>query len=377
MSHIFVGSSSISEQHDEVVMKTLNTLMRGMTVRVSAVVLTLFSLGTIDIMIEDRLRANPSGGVVKHGSVQINPTDSSGLMQINQTSQKSVVEWNNFSINANQHVNFNMPHSNSSSLNRVVGNQLSNIAGKLSSNGQIILVNPNGIVFANGAVVDTAGLIASTLNLANQNYLDGNLKFLQLANRAYASIINNGNLTVSNGGALALISPYVENHGLLVANLGTVAIGSGTEVTIDFAGDELLSFVVNKPTNALDLEGNEQTIGVNNQGEISSDGGQVILVADTASDILRNTINLDGVVHANTIESNNGYITLSAGDDGTADIRGQLLAKSDVGTGGKVEVTGGGVGLFDEGVIDVSGATGGGEVLFGGDYQGLGEHRQC
>ena len=176
-SHIFVDYSSVSKPSDEVVMNIPNTLMRGVTTRVSAVVLTLFSLGSLNLIIEDKLHANPSGGVVKHGSVQINPTDASGLMQINQASQKSVIEWQNFGINANQHVNFNMPHSSASSLNRVVGNQLSKIAGKLTSNGQVILVNPNGIVFANGSVVNTAGLIASTLNLANQNYLDGNLKF--------------------------------------------------------------------------------------------------------------------------------------------------------------------------------------------------------
>ena len=111
--------------------------------------------------------ANPQGGNVVAGQVTI--MNTSNLTSINQSTNKAIINWQSFNINSNEHTKFIQPSKSSWTLNRVGGVDPSSILGKLSANGQIMLVNPAGIVFGQGSSVDVAGIVATTANISNQN----------------------------------------------------------------------------------------------------------------------------------------------------------------------------------------------------------------
>ena len=114
--------------------------------------------------------AAPQGGTVVAGQATITqPTPISQV--INQTTNKAIIDWKSFSIASGEKVRFNQPSTTSVTLNRVTGYDPSYILGEMSSNGKIFLVNPYGVVFGAGARVDVGGLVASTLSIANSDFL--------------------------------------------------------------------------------------------------------------------------------------------------------------------------------------------------------------
>src|SRR5262249_36773113 len=145
----------------------------------------------------------PTGGAVRAGDAQISSSNSA--MQVVQTSDRAVIDWRSFGIGADAQVVFVQPTTRSATLNRVTGDQASVILGRLDANGQILLINPNGVVFGGGAQVNVAGLIASTSNVSNTNFMAGRLIFDQ-PGRPGAGILNAGALTASEGGLVALVA---------------------------------------------------------------------------------------------------------------------------------------------------------------------------
>ena len=139
--------------------------------------------------------------------------------------------WKTFSIGQTQAVRFEQPGVTSQVLNRVVGNDLSNILGSLSSNGKVWLLNPNGVLFGQSARVDVAGLVTSTLNLNNADWLAGNHRFEQGTGKP-AGIINQGELRSSLGGQIALIGATVRNEGEINAPGGQVLLAAGSSVEL-------------------------------------------------------------------------------------------------------------------------------------------------
>src|SRR5690606_37344021 len=107
----------------------------------------------------------PTGGQIVHGSGQIG-TPAGNQMVIDQASNKLAIDWQSFDIAAGNTVTFNQPGSDSIALNRVLGADGSKIMGQLDANGQVFLVNPNGVLFGAGAEVNVGGLAASTLDLS-------------------------------------------------------------------------------------------------------------------------------------------------------------------------------------------------------------------
>ena len=185
--------------------------------------------------------ALPNGGEIVSGTGAISqPTQQD--MVINQNTQKMITNWNAFGIGSAESVQFVQPGISSVALNRVIGADPSVIIGKLSANGQVFLSNPSGVLFGQGAVVNVHGLLATTLQISNQDFLDGNYHFTQDPNQPLTSVINEGELTAS--GYVGLLAPGVVNSGTIVADLGSVALGSGTEATVDFTGDGLISFSI-------------------------------------------------------------------------------------------------------------------------------------
>ena len=301
--------------------------------------------------------ALPVGGVVAEGGAGI--SSAAGSTTINQTSQNVAINWQSFSIGVGEAVQFVQPNSSSVALNRVLGPDPSSILGSLSANGKVFLLNPNGVLFGRGAQVNVGGLVASTLNMSDGDFMAGRYHF---AGNSKATVLNQGTINAA-GGYVALLGAEVGNDGIILARLGTVALAAGNAMTLDVAGDGLLNVTVSQ--GAVDAL-------AQNGGLIQADGGQVLLTAMAAGDLLQSAVNNTGVIQAQTIENRNGSIRL-LGDmhSGTMNIGGTLdVSGTGAGqTGGNVTVSGHHVGLFGAN-IDASGDAGGGTVLIGGGYQG-------
>ena len=301
----------------------------------------------------------PTGGRITAGSGSISQTGA--RMDVNQTSQRMIANWNGFSIGANASVTFNQPNSGAVALNRVTGNDPSQIYGRLAANGQVFLINPNGVLFGPSARVDVGGIVASTLNITDKNFMTGRYTFTNEGGAG--SVVNQGTISVVDRGYAALFGTTVSNQGVITARQGSVALGAGDTVSIDFGGDGLINLAVDKGTlNAL----------VENKGAIRADGGTVVMRARNAGDLAATVVNQSGVIEARAITDVGGKIVLDGGEAGIVAVSGTLDAsgKGAGQRGGSVTVQGDKVGLFAGAKIDASGASGGGTVKVGGGRQG-------
>ncbi len=319
--------------------------------------------------------ALPQGGQVTQGSATIQQVNDTKL-NINQSTDRAVINWSSFSIAPQEWVNFQQPSSTSATLNRVTGSTPSSIAGRLTANGQVFLVNPNGIAFLPTARVDVAGLVASTLNIQDTDFMQGILRFEQMPGKPPASVVNQGLITVKEAGFAALVAPAVQNSGIISARLGKVVLASGTTVSLDFYGDGLLSVTVdpNLAGQITDIYGHKLNSLIDNQGNITAPGGIVTLTAQAAGQIVDNVINTGGIIEAKYAENRNGVIVLSGGQKGTVAVNGTLDVSGVVSgeQGGKVTITGEKIALNGNALIDASGDQGGGIVNIGGSLQGKG-----
>ncbi len=314
------------------------------------------------------VHANPTGGNVVAGSATIN-NRGNGTLDINQSTGKAIINWKDFSIGANETVNFRQPGSNSITLNRVVGNDPSAIFGRLNANGTVMLVNPNGVLFGKGARIDVGGLIATTANISDKDFLAGKYKFNQASSKAGAMIVNEGTISIKDSGLAVLVAPAVRNSGVIEAKLGRVALAGAKTVTVDFQGDGLLSFDATSAVSGLpkDTDGKPVSALVANNGVIRADGGTVYMTARAVKGVIDNVVNTDGIISAKAVGTQNGKIVLSGGDAGTVNVAGTVDATgANAGErGGKVVVTGEHVNVARGAAIDVSGAAGGGEIALG------------
>jgi filamentous hemagglutinin family protein len=136
-------------------------------------------------------RQLPTGGQVVAGAVALN-TAAQNNLTLNQTSDRAIVNFTTFDIAKNYSVIINQPGSRAALLARVTGADGSILAGSLSANGQFALVNPNGIAITNTGIVNTAGFIASTLDIADADFLSGKLTFRRSGKAA--AITNQGQI---------------------------------------------------------------------------------------------------------------------------------------------------------------------------------------
>ena len=319
--------------------------------------------------------ANPKGANVVSGQASLAHPSATALTITN--SPNAIINWQSFDINPNEITRFIQQNGTSAVLNRVVGSGLtaSQIMGTLASNGKVFLINPNGIVFGANSVVDTVGLIASSLNISDQDFLNNNLRFD--GNASNGAIDNKGYITAGLNGDVFLIAPNIENSGIIETDGGHIILAAGEKVSLASFENENIVFQVQSADNK-----------VTNLGSINTNGG--------AAELFAGTITHSGSINANSISVNDaGQITLAAISDinieadsaitANADNGGEIHIESDQGTtwvsgtvqatasshsGGKIEILGKNVGLIDNASIDASGESGGGEILIGGDYLG-------
>ncbi len=317
--------------------------------------------------------ALPEGGAIVGGQGTINQPTAQDLT-VNQNTSNLIINWQGFDIGAAESVQFFQPGTDSVALNRVTGTDPSRIAGRLSANGQVFITNPSGVIFLPGSQVNVHGLLATTLSISDQDFLDRNYRFFQDPGRSLASIINEGTINARYTGFLA---PSVVNRGTIVANLGSVALASGKTATLDFIGDDLINFAITEEVEgtATDSDGNVLDHNISNEGIIRATGGAVSLSVRRAGEIVKSVINQEGIIEAQSVVNREGKIFLSGGDNGIVSVTGTLDAsgKGAGEKGGTIHVTGENVGLFETAKLDASGDAGGGEILIGGDRQGEGE----
>jgi len=317
--------------------------------------------------------AMPQGGHVVAGEANISLADPQ-TMNIHQGTPSAILNWQQFSIGQPEAVHFMQPSAAAVSLNRVVGVDPSAIHGLLSANGRVFLINPNGVLVGPTGRIETGGFVASTLDMANQDFLNGNYTFVQDPAQPLGAILNQGLIQASQGGNVSLIAPAVENQGTILANLGTVSLGAGEQVTLAFAGNDMIRFAVDEPVTGqvIGPDGTPLEHSLLNSGKISANGGEVILSARSAFDAVKSVVNNTGVIEAKTIADNNGIIRLEGGEQGIVFNSGTLdVSGTDPGeTAGEVRVTGEKVGLVHYSEILAKGRQGGGKVLVGGDFQG-------
>ncbi|PLC54655.1 filamentous hemagglutinin [Pollutimonas nitritireducens] len=272
--------------------------------------------------------ALPTGGVVVEGSAGI-ANDTASSMTVTQSTAKAIINWQGFSIGSGEAVRFQQPDANSVTLNRVMGSDPSAIMGNLSANGKVFLVNPNGILFGQHAAVNVGGLTASTLGIANADFMSGNYQF---SGANGGSVVNHGAINAGDGGYVALLGAKVSNHGTIVARLGTVALAAGNTVTLDVAGDKLLNVAVTQ--GAVDAL-------AENGGLIRADGGHVLMTTQAAGSLLSNAVNNTGVIQAQTIGNVGGVIKLLGGmQNGVVRADGTLDASApNGGNGGFIETS--------------------------------------
>ncbi|MEH5921471.1 filamentous hemagglutinin N-terminal domain-containing protein, partial [Escherichia coli] len=301
----------------------------------------------------------PTGGQIVAGSGSIQ-TPSGNQMNIIQNSQNMVANWNSFDIGKGNTVQFYQPNSSAVALNRVVGGGESKIMGNLKANGQVFLVNPNGVLFGKDASVSTSGFVASTRDIKNDDFMNRRYTFSG-GQKAGAEIVNQGALTTNAGGYIVLAADKVSNSGTIRTPGGKTVLAAGERVTLQLDNGGLTSVQVSGDVvNAL----------VENRGLISARDGQVYLTA-LGQDMLMNTVlNVSGVVEAGGMHRQDGNIVLDGGDSGVVHLSGTLQADNASGQGGKVVVQGQNI-LLDKGSsITATGSKGGGEVYIGGGWQG-------
>jgi filamentous hemagglutinin family protein len=265
------------------------------------------------LILPSRIFALPEGENVVAGSATFDCSNPDTL-NINTPSDKLIVDYNSFSIAQTETVNFNQPSSNAIALNRVVGVDPSSIMGKLTANGNIFLINPNGVIFGKDSRVDVAGLVASTLNISNEDFLKGNYNFYKVNGKSNSWIINQGNIKISNGGYIFLLSAAIDNQCKIQADLGKIVLASGEKMTLNLDDTGDISVVIDEAVKeaVLDPDGKRMDSAIKNSGTLSANGGKVLLTAKVLNNVFDYAINNSGVIEAKSIVNHNGKVELVA-----------------------------------------------------------------
>ncbi|KGJ94785.1 beta strand repeat-containing protein, partial [Colwellia psychrerythraea] len=383
----------------------------------------------LPVLINPAFANGPKGGVVVGGSGDISKIDAATTL-INQSSQHMAINWDSYNIAANETVRYVQPNASAISLNRILGVNGSTIAGQIQSNGQVILINPNGLVFTDTSVLNVGGIIASGLDMSPTDFMNGDYIFNDLTfengTSANGKVINRGIINAAVGGNVALIGKQVINEGLIEANLGSVTLAAGKQAVLTFDAGGVLGVRVSKEILQDELGVDPALI---NSGEINAKGGRVLLTASTSQDIFSQAVNSGLEQATSVVVHEDGSFTLGGGADvvnsGKIDVSsveldstlsnagqivvlgenitssGEILAnsnsfnageieihaqdtllfteqsltsaRSSIATGGTIKALGDKVALLNDSAMDASGDIGGGEILIGGDYRGENE----
>lgn len=313
--------------------------------------------------------AMPTGGQIQSGQGTI--AQNGKNMTVTQQSGKMAVDWTQFNIARDEAVKFAQPGRDAVALNRITGGQKSVIDGALSANGNLLLVNPNGVVFSKTATVDVGSLVASTAQL-NDPFMKSfagstaNLN-LTIGEGNTSTILNEGTIA-AQGGLVALHAAQVENTGTISNPGGTVALAAAKQLTLSPDSDGKLNYAV---------DGELAQAKALSSGRIQADGGYVVMTAKSAQDLLGTVVNNTGTIEAKTLRKDEkGQILLDGGQSGQVEVSGTLDASGmeDGQSAGSIKVIGqktivhGNTSLLAKGNVD------GGKIETSGDVLNLGDN---
>lgn len=284
------------------------------------------------------LLAGPEGGQVTGGQGTITAPNASTTV-INQHSQNLSVNWDSFNIAREELVQFKQPSSTATALNRIYDQNPSQIFGTINANGNVILLNAAGIYFSPTARVNVNSLIASSLDISDEDFFAGRYHFQAAPGTEGGLVINQGTIEAATGGSVSLVGGAVSNEGVILAQAGQINLVAGNQVTMDFDGDGLMQFTVDKEVleNAQALDS-----AVSNTGEIYADGGAVLISGSAASDVFTNVVNNEGIISAGRIENEGGVVRLVGLGTGSSVINTgsiDVSAADATSDGGKIEIT--------------------------------------
>jgi filamentous hemagglutinin family protein len=315
--------------------------------------------------------ANPTGASVVSGQASI---AGSGKTLLITNAPGTIINWQGFSIAPDELTRFIQQGASSAVLNRVVGQDPSSLLGRLQSNGRVFLINPNGIVFGTAARIDVGGLVASTLELSDADFLAGRLRFDGPASAG--ALTQLGAINTASGGQVVLIAPSLENAGVITTPQGEILLAAGNSVQLADTANPALRVTIAAPAGeALNLgrliaQGGRIGIQaglIGQSGTINADSAQVGPAGEVYLKASR-SITLGKTSLISSSGSTGGRITLDAGS-GELTASGRLEATGSSANGGSIRLVGAVVGVPDA-AVDASGTRGGGEILVGGDYQG-------
>ena len=358
---------------------------------------------------------------VVHGTAIV---DTVGGHMTITNSANTVLNWQDFSIGANQEVYFRQPDATSQVLNRVIGNDPSHIFGSLGSNGGVWLINPHGVLFGPNARIDVASLVTSTLDISNIDFLAGRYNFTS-AGGVPGGVTNQGQINTTFGGRVLLVGGQVNNDGIIKTPGGNIVLAAGKSIELVDSGAPNVIVRVSAPENqvanlgslvaaagSVDLHGSI----VNQSGIVRADSigtdstGKIVLKASESLNLTENsetranggtvlmtsgaTTYLAGVVDVSRQQGAGGSIGLTTGtlegaaagtlradgeQGGTIHVEGtgliafsSMLSTTGGLKGGTIAVTGDQVHL-KQADVDASGGISGGTVHIGGGWQGGGD----
>ncbi|MEX4534553.1 filamentous hemagglutinin N-terminal domain-containing protein [Haemophilus influenzae] len=345
VSELTRGCDHSTEKGSE---KPVRTKVRHLALKPLSAI--LLSLGMASIP-QSVLASGLQGMSVVHGTATMQVDGNKTTIR---NSVNAIINWKQFNIDQNEMVQFLQESNNSAVFNRVTSDQISQLKGILDSNGQVFLINPNGITIGKDAIINTNGFTASTLDISNENIKARNFTLEQTKDKALAEIVNHGLITVGKDGSVNLIGGKVKNEGVISVNGGSISLLAGQKITISDIINPTITYSIAAPENeAINL------------GDIFAKGGNINVRAAN----IRNK----GKLSADSVSKDkSGNIILSA-KEGEAEIGGVISAQNQQAKGGKLMITGDKVTLKTGAVIDLSGKEGG-ETYLGGDERGEGKN---
>lgn len=257
-----------------------------------------------------RVEALPESPDVTFGNARFD-VQAPGVLAIT-ASPKTIIQWQDFSIRPNESVRFVQQGANSAVLNRVTGQNPSELLGQLRSNGRVYLINPNGILLGEGAVVDTRGFLASTLAISDQDFMRNHFLFTRQGD---GPIRHQGLIQVRGDGSVILLADRIENRGSIQTESGQIVLAAGEKLTLSSLESPEIAFEIQSAT--------QQVI---NLGELRAGGGG-------AASLFAGTLTQQGRIEALSASRDaEGRIVLSARNDLTLDGDSSLL------TGGRIHL---------------------------------------
>ena len=315
-------------------------------------------LAMLSVTLSGTAFALPQNGQVTAGKGTI--AQNGTTMTINQATQKMGVNWNSYNIAKNETVKYQQPNAGSIALNRVTGNNPSSIYGSLQANGRVFLINPNGVMFGKSASVNVGGIVASTKNITDANFMAGKYNF---TGNSDAKVTNQGTITAAPGGYVAFLANNEANEGKITAPKGTVALGAGNAFTLSTDGTGKINLAVDQ------VAANAAAV---NSGSIKADGGYVVMHAEDAATVINSVVANTGIIQAKSLKNNKGEIVLEGGGRGIVNAGGTMdVSAADGNTdGGNLTVKGlyTNVNKDAQLLAKATGTGAGGSIETSGDY---------